>query len=119
LTALGLSEADHAAPILAKRLNAVKKIAPAPTDCRTPEGLAEFIKASHTPGMQTLVVVNRVTRARETFIALEKLYGLTPSRGRRQGAALVPDTNIPALHLLHSRFRPYERQAWTQFLRTH
>ena len=79
LTALGLSEADCAAPILAKRLNAVKKIAPAPMDCRTPEGLAEFIKASHTPGTQTLVVVNRVTRARETFIALEKLYGLTPS----------------------------------------
>ena len=72
LTALELSEADRAAPILAKRLNAVKNIAPAPGDCRTPEGLAEFVKASHTPGTQTLVVVNRVARARETFIALEK-----------------------------------------------
>jgi CRISPR-associated endonuclease/helicase Cas3 len=101
---------------MAKRLNAVKKMAPAPMDCRTPEGLAEFIKASHTPGMQTLVVVNRVTRARETFIALEKLYGLTPARGRRSGTALVSDTSTPELHLLHSRFRPHERKAWMQFL---
>ena len=83
LTALGLSEADHTTPILAKRLNAVKKIAPAPMHCRTPEGLAEFIKASHTPGTQTLVVVNRVARARETFIALEKLYDLTPSQRQK------------------------------------
>src|SRR5205085_2830707 len=78
----------------------------------------EFIKASQTPGAQTLVVVNRVARARETFIALEKLYGLTPARGRSQGAALVPEESIPTLHLLHSRFRPYERQAWTQLLST-
>jgi CRISPR-associated endonuclease/helicase Cas3 len=118
LPTLGLSDADCATPILATRLNAVKRIAPAPTDCRTPEGLAKFIQASHTPGAQTLVVVNRVTRARETFMALEKLYGLTSSRGRRRGTALTPDASIPALHLLHSRFRPYERQAWTQLLST-
>src|SRR5207245_8047185 len=35
-----------------------------------------------------------------------------------QGVAGVPDTRIPVLHLLHSRFRPYERRAWTQFLST-
>jgi CRISPR-associated endonuclease/helicase Cas3 len=44
LTALGLSEADHTAPILAKRLNAVKKVAPAPMDCRTSEGLADHAR---------------------------------------------------------------------------
>jgi len=118
LTALELSAADRAAPILAKRLNAVKKIAPAPVKCRTPEGLAEFVKASHTPGMQTLVVVNRVARARETFIALEKRYGRTPARGGRKGSASVPEASIPELHLLHSRFRPHERKAWTHLLST-
>src|SRR5712691_1006160 len=46
LTVFGLSEADHTAPLLAKRLNAVKKVSPAPRDCCTPEGLAAFIKAS-------------------------------------------------------------------------
>src|SRR5262245_7322079 len=51
LTALELSEADRTAPSLVRRLKAVKKIAPAPGRCRTPEGLAEFVKASHTPGM--------------------------------------------------------------------
>jgi CRISPR-associated endonuclease/helicase Cas3 len=118
LTALELSEADRTAPSLVRRLKAVKKIAPAPGGCRTPEGLAEFVKASHTPGMQTLVVVNRVARARETFIALEKHYGLTPARGGRKGSAPVPEAGIPELLLLHSRFRPHERQAWTQLLST-
>lgn len=118
LTALELSAADRAMPILAQRLNAVKKIAPAPVRCRTPEGLAEFVKESHTPGVQTLVVVNRVTRARETFIALEKHYGLTATRGGRKGSASVPEASIPELHLLHSRFRPHERKAWTQLLST-
>ena len=116
--ALELSQPDRATPILAQRLNAVKKIAPAPVECRTPEGLAEFVKASHTPGTQTLVVVNRVARARETFIALEKHYGLTATRGGRKGSAPVPEASIPELHLLHSRFRPHERKAWTQLLST-
>ena len=116
LTALGLSEADRSSPILAQRLNAVKNIAPAPTDCRTPEGLAAFVKASHTPGTQTLVVVNRVARARETFIALEKHYGLTPNRGRKADTVPPPDAGVPELRLLHSRFRPHERKEWTQLL---
>jgi CRISPR-associated endonuclease/helicase Cas3 len=118
LTALELSAADRAAPILAERLNAVKKIAPAPGECRTPEGLAEFVKVSHTPGTQTLVVVNRVARARETFIALGKHYGLSPDRGGRIGSAAVPEARIPELHLLHSRFRPHERKAWPHLLST-
>jgi CRISPR-associated endonuclease/helicase Cas3 len=116
LTALELSEADRTAPILAKRLNAVKKIAPAPADCRTPEGVAEFVKAQHMPGTQTLVVVNRVARAHETFLALEKHYGLTQSRGSRQSPPPVYDASVPVLHLLHSRFRPHERGDWTQLL---
>jgi CRISPR-associated endonuclease/helicase Cas3 len=118
LTALELSAADRTTPILAQRLNAVKNIAPAPVGCRTPEGLAEFVKASHTSGIQTLVVVNRVARARETFIALEKHYGLTATRGGRKVSASIPEAHIPELHLLHSRFRPHERKAWTQLLST-
>jgi len=116
LITLELSAADRATPSLARRLNAVKKLAPAPVGCRTPESLAEFVKASHTPGTQTLIVVNRVARARETFIALEKHYGRTASRGGRKGSAPVPEPSIPELHLLHSRFRPHERKEWTQLL---
>ncbi|MGQ4808076.1 hypothetical protein NKDENANG_01443 [Candidatus Entotheonellaceae bacterium PAL068K] len=118
LAALELSAADRGAPILAKRLQAVKTIECAPVSCRTPGGLAEFIQAHHVPGTQTLVVVNRVARARETFVALEACYSQTPARGRRTVVDRAPETPAPELHLLHSRFRPHERAAWSQMLRS-
>jgi CRISPR-associated endonuclease/helicase Cas3 len=118
LPALELSDVDRATPSLAQRLNAVKHLAPAPVSCRTSDGLAAFVKERHTPGTQTLVVVNRVARARETFLALAKLYGQTPSRGGRQNAPPGAAERTPALHVLHSRFRPHERRAWPQLLST-
>jgi CRISPR-associated endonuclease/helicase Cas3 len=76
------------------RLHAAKRIAKAPEECRLPVGLARFLAAHHNPGTQTIAVVNRVVRARETFDELQKI---------------VP--GVPC-HLLHSRFRPWEKRAW-------
>lgn len=118
LAALELSEADRATPGLAQRLHAVKDLAPAPVRCRTPEGLAAFVQEQHTPGTQTLVVVNRVARARETFVALAALYGQGPRSAGRQRPTPDAAGPTPTLHLLHSRFRPHERQAWPQLLET-
>ncbi len=98
-----LSEDDRRTPVLAKRLHASKALAPAPAGCRMPEGLARFALECHTAGTQTLVVVNRVARAREIFAALEN-----------ECAKLSPP---PELKLIHSRFRPHDRRGWTDSLK--
>lgn len=98
LTKLELSDTDRATPILEQRLNARKIVEQAPPDCRMPDGLADFIKKQHRPGTQTLVVVNRVARAREIY------------------SALSGDFSNDELKLLHSRFRPKERAQWVKML---
>lgn len=102
LEQVALSEDDQRTPVLAKRLHASKSLAPAPTGCRMPEGLARFALEHHTAGTQTLVVVNRVARAREVFAALENE---------------CPKLSPPELKLIHSRFRPHDRRGWTDFLK--
>ncbi|MEK6284546.1 MAG: CRISPR-associated helicase Cas3' [Acidobacteriota bacterium] len=98
LTKLELSETDRATPILEQRLNARKIVEQAPPDCRTPNGLADFIKRQHKPGTQTLAVVNRVARARELYSALSEGF------------------SNDELKLMHSRFRPKERALWATML---
>lgn len=62
--------------------------------------LAALAREAHQPGQITLVVVNRV----EDAVAV------------RQALAPLEKTGVE-LRLVHSRFRPYERQAWrTAFL---
>lgn len=100
LCELTLSESDRSTPVLAQRLIAVKRLQAAPTACRLPKGLAAFVKANHQTGTQTLVVVNRVARARDTFSALQKEF--------------ARDADKPELALIHSRFRPEERKQWKQ-----
>ncbi len=100
LRELTLSEADRSTPVLAQRFSAVKRLQAAPTACRLPQGLAAFVKANHQTGTPTLVVVNRVARARETFSALQKEF--------------ARDADKPELKLIHSRFRPEERKQWKQ-----
>ncbi|MFN0084993.1 MAG: CRISPR-associated helicase Cas3' [Blastocatellia bacterium] len=99
LRELMLGEADRSAPVLAQRLTAIKRLQVAPPDCRLPQGLAAFVKANHQAGTQTLVVVNRVARARETFSALQNEF--------------VGVGGAPEIKLIHSRFRPEERKQWT------
>lgn len=117
LVELELEEDDHAIPELHKRLRAFKRIEQAPASCQTPGGLARFVKEQHAGGTQTLVVVNRVARAREIFAALESEYGLQRA-AKRRGKNTTPETSvsalavIPQLELIHSRFRPEDRKAW-------
>ncbi len=116
LASLKLDESDRDTPILSARLNAVKTIERAPSSCRTPQGLAAFVKENHARGTQTLVVVNRVARARETFAALEDGYGLSPQKNKKGTTTTTPDSHEPELLLIHSRFRPHERKRWTTLL---
>jgi CRISPR-associated endonuclease/helicase Cas3 len=123
LEELKLTEDDRAIPELNKRLHAVKHIEPAPSSCRTPGGLASFIKEEHKRGTQTLVVVNRVARAREVFAALESEYGVRVRKQKKKNATQevsAQDTSVsnaasvPQLELIHSRFRPADRKRWNQ-----
>ena len=100
LRELMLSEADRSTPVLAQRLTAVKRLQAASPDCRLPRGLAAFVRANHQTGTQTLVVANRVARARETFSALQKEF--------------AREADKPEIKLIHSRFRPEERKQWKQ-----
>lgn len=117
LPLLSLRETDFADPHLTKVIQASKRLARAPEACRMPEGLAGFVKESHTSGTQTLVVFNRVERAQETFDALIRLYR-PRAVGRRTKAASAPEhgDEVPEIQLLHSRFRPYERRGWQAIL---
>ena len=117
LTELELDAADRAIPELHERLHAIKRVEQAPASCRTPGGLARFVKEQHMRGTQTLVVVNRVARAREVFAALEGEYGLQRAAKRKgknaaQEAVSSDATNAPHLELIHSRFRPEDRKRW-------
>ena len=60
-------------------------------------GLAESILNAHRAGYMTLVIVNRVVRAQDLHAAIE--------RSLRQR-----ESPPPALALVHSRFRPSERE---------
>ncbi len=59
--------------------------------CDMPKGAAEFAKDKHRPGTLTLVIANTVGRAQEIWEELSKL-------------------KVGDLLLVHSRFRPDERQ---------
>ena len=119
LNSLELTEDDTQSAVLARRLNAVKVLQKADASCREAKGLAEFVKAEHETGTQTLIVVNTVKRAQEVCRELEKAFGLNqkpkPSRGKQQpsdSSTETPPTVAPEICLLHSRFRPLERAKW-------
>jgi Predicted helicases len=85
--------------------------------CRLPEGLAEFVVEKHEEGTQTLVVVNTVQRAQEVFWGLEKL--LVTAEKQAKNSTLTHSDNLtkkPEIKLLHSRFRPAERNRWREIL---
>lgn len=114
LQMLELSDEDRAAEVLAKRLKAVKQLSKAESG-RLPGGLAEFAKEKHQPGTQTLIVVNTVNRAREVYDELNQMFGKTVSKGKKKAAADIAKTSTdatPEIELIHSRFRPAERERW-------
>lgn len=73
------------------RVHAEKLVERAPTSCRLPQGVAEFVAAQHSAGTLTLVIANTVRRAVEIRVALEK----------------KTDAEVC---LLHSRFRAADRK---------
>ena len=71
-----------------------------------PKSLAELaakehLAQPHKPGRVTLVVVNTVERATETYKALGKVKALAQA-------------GVHDLRLVHSRFRPVDRRAWRE-----
>lgn len=87
---IALEGDDLSAPIVQKRYRATKRLTPAPAECRNPADCAAFALARHRPGSRTLVLANTVPRAREIFAAIRKQF--------------------PGALLLHSRFRPGDRE---------
>ena len=79
----------------------VRELQGQPEDAKKYEGwLAEQIEMHHIEGTLTLVFVNTVRRAFDVFEKLEKR--LKPAKGEEE-------RQIPC-HLIHSRFRPPDRQ---------
>ncbi|RMG10483.1 MAG: CRISPR-associated endonuclease Cas3'' [Deltaproteobacteria bacterium] len=95
---LELGPADWADPHVARRLRARKPLANAPVSDPTQErSLAKWLLEAHRPGTRTMVVVNTVDRAVALHGAVSRALGKhEPS---------------PRIILIHSRFRPGDRQA--------
>ncbi len=117
LKLLELSDADRAILLLSQRLNAEKVIQPAPSACRQPAGLAAFTKDHHQAGAQTLIVVNRVNRAKETYQELQDLYHPQPKKLKKSTERIL-NPAAPEIILIHSRFRPEERKRWKDVFAT-
>lgn len=71
--------------------------------------LATHIQNTHREGTLTLVVLNRVARAREVYEVL-----ITPEKKGKQ--TLPPLVDPARVALIHSRFRPVDRDRHTRLL---
>jgi CRISPR-associated endonuclease/helicase Cas3 len=87
---------------LHKRMTAEKALAELSASPKDMKDLARAVVDKHIGGTQTLVVLNTVERAKDLYQELEKLA--------RKSAA-------PRLLLVHSRFRPHERERLNTELR--
>lgn len=90
-----LSEGDNNHQLLGPRLKAVKKLFPAKLNFSQLKQkyyklVAQKVRGAHRPGTMTLVIVNQVERAQEIYKQLKKATDYE-------------------LMLVHSRFRPEER----------
>lgn len=99
-----LGETDRASHEVSARVNSVKRLAPLPLTLAGDaakvvapyiEACASAVLQKHQAGTVTLVILNRVDRAKELRAALDKL---------------AKNKNAPARVLVHSRFRPMERE---------
>ncbi len=116
LPRVGVSDDDRCVEALNKRLTARKRIDSAPcASVEEPKKIAALITEAHQQRKAlTLVVVNTVERAQVLYSALSQMYGqpATKTRRRKRSFAETTDPQIekPELLLIHSRFRPLERQ---------
>lgn len=101
---LVLSEADRKSPAVADRIDSAKRLASLPLPLTGDAAkivapyiaaLAEEVLKRHQPNTITIVILNRVDRAKDLFAALDKLE-------KRQA--------VPERILVHSRFRLMERE---------
>jgi CRISPR-associated endonuclease/helicase Cas3 len=92
----GLSGEDRGQPSVVKKIKAEKRLQKVTCEPMNIPSVAQFTIDHHKPGSRTLVVVNTVRRAQEIYRKIEQL-----SR-----KAMVK----PKLCLIHSRFRPGDRQ---------
>jgi CRISPR-associated endonuclease/helicase Cas3 len=101
---------------LTERLKAKKILGKAKFTVDDPKKLAGEIQEAHQHGQLTLVVLNTVKKAVTVYAALKTLLQPAPKRGKKQAAEQTPLAPTPNVLLLHSRFRPLERQAKMQQL---
>lgn len=106
---------DTSSP-LTERLKAKKVLGKAKFTAEDPKKLAGEIHEAHQPGHLTLVVLNTVKKAVAVYDALKTLLQPAPKRGKKGAAEQAPLTPASEVLLLHSRFRPPERQANMQRL---
>lgn len=101
---IALGQRDLADAEVDRRVSSVKRIAPLGVSLTADsskalepylEALAAVILERHKAGTTTIAILNRVNRARGLFAGLEKLAKKRP---------------LPELVLVHSRFRPLERE---------
>jgi len=91
-----LSEEDLAQEAVLKRTRAVKQLYKARCDALYSNNVASLILDKHKHGTKTLVVVNTVKRAQEVYLKIDQL--------------LHKKMVKPEVSLVHSRYRPSERQ---------
>jgi len=96
---------------LTKRLKAKKILSKAKFTADDPKKLAGEIRDVHQQGELTLVVLNTVKKAVAVYDALKALMQSVTKRGKKSVAKQTPLAPTPDILLLHSRFRPPERQA--------
>lgn len=112
---LALSDAEKSCGRPKDLINAPKRLSPMPlalsavTKGDYAGQLATYIKERHQPGTLTLVVLNRVSRAREIYAAL-----ITP--GKKGKEKLPPAYPPERVALIHSRFRPLDRERHARLL---
>lgn len=108
--ALAQSEWKATDSLLTRRLEAKKLLTPAKFTTGEPKKLADEIRTAHQPETLTLVVLNTVKKALAVYEALTKPAG-APTRNKKDVAKPALPLPAPEILLLHSRFRPPERQA--------
>jgi CRISPR-associated endonuclease/helicase Cas3 len=109
---IALDTIDTQNQSVADRVHAVKRLSQLPCKLiadsakeKTPylDQLASQVLEKHQPGTLTLVILNRVDRACDLYINLQKL---------------AKKASVPPLLLVHSRFRPMERVQLNKALRS-
>jgi CRISPR-associated endonuclease/helicase Cas3 len=106
----GIDDADRNGA-LKTRLEAPKKLIACDAPSEDHQTLADFVLESHKPGARTLVVLNTVKRAVDLYTILKKSLQKSGKRLQGHEAADAASPADPAkLILLHSRFRPTEKQ---------